>query len=364
MKRNLPVPFFSMRMTYLSGAIPATPAMRHMKNILQKNIFLAFGFLFLFNSLFALPKKKFSDFHSARPTSTHPYSSYYRDENSTEPGGWVCTPSIIFSYVNYLPQPGNLSIKFPYKLTDNSNVVTTQQFSSSNDNLIGTGKWVYPSVGLEVGKENFTIEAQMGWYIHYWSDNLYGGINYRFILRKAHRQTNQWTLAGVTLPGKQMMKGVSEFPVKISVGFFYYQPIWTLGTIDIGAKQFDALGYTMNSLDSISGTSGLLTVYYHQNVLAFKPTFSIGFKPANNRLELQFAVSPLIMMSEVGGLRFYLNNGGAVEWVPRDGIALESVIPLNSLGLNATYNGEQLSSTPFRLRGIMYTFKIGVRIGN
>jgi hypothetical protein len=241
-------------------------------------------------------------------------------------------------------------------------VVTTQQFSAAKENLIGTGKWVYPSVGLELGKENFSIEAQMGWYIHYWSDNLYGGINYRFILRKAHHQSNQINLASVTLPGKKLMKGASEFPIKISVGFFYYQPIWSLGTIDVGQKQFDALGYTMNNNDSIG--SGLVTVYYHQNVLALKPSFSIGFKPANNRLELQFGISPLIMLSEVGGLRFYLNNGGAVDWVPRDGISLNAVIPLDTLTLNGTYNGEQLSSTPFRLKGVMYTFKIGVRIGN
>jgi hypothetical protein len=335
-----------------------------MKSFFRKSFFLLAGIFLLNFSLLAFPQKKFPDYSSICSARVNSYSIYYRDDNSTAPGGWVCTPSLIFSFVNYLPQPGTLDIKFPYKLTDASNVPVTHQFSSSSENLIGTGKWVYPSIGLEIGKENFSIEAHMGFYLHSWSDNLYGGINYRFILKKAHHQPNQLDLGSVSLPGKKFMKGASEFPVKISVGFFYYQPIWTLGTVDIGSQQFDALGYTMNSRDSSAGASGLVTVYFHQNVLAFKPTFSIGFKPANNRLELQFGISPLIMISEVGGLRFYMTNSGTVDWVPRDGISLKAVIPLDTFGLDATYNGEELSSTPFRLKGVMYTVKVGVRIGN
>jgi hypothetical protein len=336
-----------------------------MKSSVWKNCFLFTGIFLLHISLWSHPKKNFANSFSEKyfsPSET--YHRFYSDDNSDAPGGWVCTISSIFSYVNYLPQPGTLSVAFPYKLTDNAHVATTRQFSSTMDNVVGTGKWVYPSVGLEVGKENFTIEAQMGWYIHYWSDNLYGGINYRFILKKAHRSPNQFYLGSTCLPGKKFMSGVSEFPIKITAGFFYWQPIWNLGTIDIGDKQFDALNYTMNSFDSIGhGNSGVITVYYHQNVLAFKPAFSIGYKP-NFRVELQFSISPLIMISEVGGLRFYMNNQGNVDWVPRDGISLNSVIPLNSYGLNSTFNGEQLSSTPYRLRGVMYSFKLGIRIGN
>src|ERR1041385_4207753 len=156
-------------------------------------IFLLIGGIFLSPIfLFSSPKIPAAAFSR----KNFSFSEYYRRHNSYDndfsiPGGWVFTPSAIFSYVNYLPQPGRLTVSFPYKLTDNSNVVTTQQFSAASDNLVGTGKWVYPSVGLELGKENFTVEAQMGWYINYWSDNLYGGINYRFILKKAHRSPHQ-----------------------------------------------------------------------------------------------------------------------------------------------------------------------------
>jgi len=291
------------------------------------------------------------------------YRDYYEEEEN--PNGWLLSAFSSFSYVNYLPQPGTLSIQFPYKLTtrDATPVTTTHTFSSQETDLIGTGKWVYPSVGIEVGKGPISIEARMGWYIHYWSDNLYGGINYRFILHRARKSPNRLDLAGVSLPGKTFVRGAASFPVKITAGLFYYQPIWTLGAIEAGDQECKALGYTMQGLDSSSlGNSGVITVYYHQNILAFQPSFSIGYRPSSNRLDVSFSVSPMINISEVGGLRFYLNNSGNVDWVPRNGIDLDAVIPLNTFGLNATFNGEELQQTPFHLKGVMYTLKIGIRI--
>lgn len=327
-------------------------------------IFFADIFLFAspkYHPLNFIPQKKYSPYTTLR--------TIRYDDDSNIPGGWVCTASSIFSYVNYLKQPGTLSIAFPYKLSDQGSNAMTYQFSSAKENLTGTGKWVYPSVGLEVGKENFTIEGQMGLYFNNWSDNLYGGINWRFILKKAHRSPDQFYLGTVCLPGKKFMNGASVFPIKISAGFFYWQPIWNLGSIAIGSKRFDALGYTMNDATTLMyGGEGNIIVYFHQNILAFKPSFSIGWKPEATRFEFQFAVSPLIMISEVGGLRYYMRasapNGQVVDWVPRDGISLNAVIPLTSYGMNATYNGEQLASTPYRLKGVMYSFKIGFRIGN
>ncbi len=300
------------------------------------------------------------------PISATPPRHYYRDDNGI-PQGWVLNIFSVFSYLHYAPQPGLLDIKFPYKLSQRINfgpiTTTNENFSSQNNDLIGKGKWVYPSVGLEIGKENFSVEAQMGWYIHYWSDNIYGGINYRFILKKIHASPNKITLGSVNFPGKKSMRGASSIPIKLSLGLFYYQPIWTLGNIDVGDKQFQGLGYTMQSLDSgNTAGSGNITVYYHQNILALKPSFSIGYRPENNRLDVSFTASLLIILSEVGGLRFYLNNNGNVDWVPRDGIDLQAVIPFDTPTLNATYKGEQLSSTPFRMKGWMYTLKIGIRI--
>jgi hypothetical protein len=299
-------------------------------------------------------------FLSAHP----PKSNSYRNDNSA-PSGWVFNVYSIFSYYRYAPQPGEFSISFPYVLnTRNSpSVATTKIFRSQTADLIGNGKWVYPSIGIEAGKENFTVEAQLGMYLHYWSDNLYGGINYRFILKRFHRNPDMLTLASTTLPGKNRMRRAASFPVKISAGIFYYQPIWKLGNIDIGDNQIKTLGETMQPLDSTNvGGSGNVTVFFHQNILAFKPSFSIGFSPPNNRLDICLSVSPIINLSETGGLRFYLNNSGNVDWVPRNGIDPEAVIPLDTFGLNATFKGEKQGQSPFRLKGTIFTLKVGIRI--
>lgn len=293
-----------------------------------------------------------------------PKRNFYRDVNS-EPSGWVLNIYSVFSYYRYAPQPGNFSVSFPYVLnTRNSpSVATTKTFRAQSPDLIGNGKWVYPSIGIEAGKENFTVEAQIGMYLQYWSDNIYGGVNYRFILRKFHRNPEILTLASTTLPGKNRMRRAASFPVKISAGIFYYQPIWKLGNIDIGDNQIKALGHTMQPLDSTNvGGSGNVTVYFHQNILAFKPSFSIGFSPEDYRLDVCFTVSPIINLSEIGGLRFYLNNSGNVDWVPRNGIDPEAVIPLSTFGLNASFNGERQNNSPFHLKGTMFTLKVGFRI--
>ncbi len=293
-----------------------------------------------------------------------PLPSFY--SSSSAPSGWVVNIFSSFGYVNYFPQPGTLRVSFPYLLTPrNGPVATTHTFSSENINLTGTGKWVYPGFGLEVGKENFTVEARMGIYLKQWSDHLYSGFSYRFILRKAHSNPDRLSLGTVVLPGKKLMRGAASFPVKISAGLFYYQPIWRLGTIDVGSDQFRALGHTMQSLDSaVVGSTGKVSVYFHQNILAFTPTFSLGYEPEGFPLFLNFSVAPLITLKEAGGLRFYLRNSGSVEWAPENGIDLDAVIPLTSAGMDATFNGEEVSATPFHLKGVMYTLRVGLHFGN
>ena len=296
--------------------------------------------------------------------ATPPLHQFYRNPNA-EPSGWILNVYSVFSYYRYAPQPGNFSVSFPYVLNTRTSpsVATTKTFSATTPDLIGKGKWVYPSIGIEAGKENFTVEAQLGMYLQYWSDNIYGGINYRFILKRFHRNPDMLRLGTTTIPGKKRIRRAANFPVKISAGIFYYQPIWKLGNIDIGDNQIKTLGYTMQALDSsnVPG-SGNVIVYFHQNILAFKPSFSIGFSPPDNRIEICFSVSPIINLSEIGGLRFYLNNTGNVDWVPRNGIDPQAVIPLNTFGLNATFNGERQNTSPFHLKATMFTLKVGFRI--
>lgn len=293
---------------------------------------------------------------------TDPYRLY--SYNNSAPQGWVVSAYSIFSYVDYREQPGNLFVKFPYILTNRSTgTASTSIFTATSPNLVRSGKWVYPGIGLELGKENFSVEAAMGLYLRQWSDHLYFGVNYRFILNKIHANPERYTFGATSFPGKRGAGRMGDFPIKISCGFFYWQPIWNLGTINIGDKEFYALGHVMQDRDSLNvASSGNITVLFHQNYIALTPNINIGYRPQQGRIDFSFRVSPLITIAERGGLRFYLRNGGSSEWAPTNGISLESVIPLDSVPMNATFNGENIDTSPFRLRGIMYTFRIGIRI--
>lgn len=119
----------------------------------------------------------------------------------------------------------------------------------------------------------------------------------------------------------------------------------------------------VQSLDSTNiCDAGNITVFFHQNIVALKPAISIGFEPARVRVIFNFTASPLIILSEVGGLRFYMTNSGNVDWAPGNGIDPDAVIPLDKFGMNATFNEEHLRNSPFQLKDWMFTLKVGVRL--
>jgi hypothetical protein len=268
------------------------------------------------------------------------------------------------SYISWRPMPGTFSVRFPYTLTDRATgASTTHNFSAEKTNLAGNGKWANTGIGVELGKGHVSVEGALGFYFHQWSDNIYFGINYRFILKRLPQWTNRYEFASIKFPGKRLISGLADFPVKISLGVYYYQPLYELGKISIGNQQFLAAGQTMQSIDSGSvGNTGEVTVFFHQNIIALTPNFTIGYRPVNGRIDLSFRVSPFISFAQRGGLRFYLRNSGAVEWAPEGGLALESVIPLNTYSVVAQMNGERLQATPFQFRCVMYTLRIGIRL--
>jgi hypothetical protein len=280
------------------------------------------------------------------------------------PGGISISVNSYFSFVNFTQRTGMLDIKFPYQtINPATNAVTTGTFTASKNDLTGVGKWVYPGVGLEIGYDNFSAEASIGWYFDNWSDYIYFGASYRFILRGLYKDPERYTFGATTLPGKKNLFWLGDFPVKLSCGFFYWQPIWKLGEIEVGNKEFVALGERMQRRDTLQyGTSGRVIVLYHQNIIALTPNITFGYQPQDGMLDISFRIAPLIVLGERGGLRFHLKNSTNVEWQPENGISLNSVIALNQPGLIATYNGEAITATPYRIRGVMYTLRIGIRL--
>src|SRR5574337_581465 len=254
------------------------------------------------------------------------------------------------NYITYKPTYGTFAVKFPYTLTDRiTGARTTSNFSAASQNLTGTSKFSTPGICAEVGKGHITVDGCYGFYVHTWSDNMSLDLNYRFILRRFPVREHEY--ASRNFPNRRFEETLWNFPVKISIGIYYWQPLWELGQIDIADKQFDAAGQTLQAIDSGAvNNSGHVTVYYHQNIIAFTPNFSIGWRPINGRLDLQFRVSPFITLTERGGLRFKLNNSGTVDWRPSDGISVEGLIPLNTYNVDATFKSKKISSTPFHLK--------------
>lgn len=284
--------------------------------------------------------------------------AYYDD---TRYDGYI-SAYLYENYITYKPVHGTFTVKFPYTLTDRTTGARmTTNFFASKENLPGTSRFTTPGICGEVGKGHLTIDGSYGFYVHTWSDNLSFDINYRFILRRFPVREREY--ASRSFPNRHFEETLWNFPVKISLGIFYWQPLWELGQIDIADKQFEAAGQTFQAIDSgLVNNAGHVTVYYHQNIVAFTPNFSIGWRPINGRLDVAFRVCPLITLTERGGLRFKLNNTGAVDWRPSNGISVDGLIPLNSYNVDATFNGEQISSTPFHLKCVMFTFRVGLRL--
>jgi hypothetical protein len=273
----------------------------------------------------------------------------------------------IYAFADYIvtkPDRGEFAVSFPYALRDRvTGASTTLNFNSNRTNTTGSGRFANPGFGAEIGKGHFSIEGAMGIYINQWSDNLYFGINYRFILKKFPVQTDRYVFPARSFPSGKFIRGLWNFPVKISLGVYYWQPLYKLGEIPVGDNQFSALGQTMQSLDSGQvGTTGTVTVYFQQNIIAFTPNITLGYRPINGRIDVSFRVAPFITFAQKGGLRFYLTNSGVVDWRPTDGISLEGFVPLSTVNLDATYNGEEINSTPFRLGCVMFTVKVGLRV--
>jgi hypothetical protein len=268
------------------------------------------------------------------------------------------------SFVSWKPMPGNFQAQFPYKLTNPwTGAVVNDTFSCSMDNFTGSGKFAYPGIGLEIGRGSFTVEASIGAYLKGWSDGLFFGLNYRFVLKSYPVRPRRFVFGATSFPGERSMERFADFPVKLSLGWFYYQPIWKLGEIKIDDNQFDALGYTFQSRDSaLSGQNGTVIVLFHQNILSITPGITFGYRPLEGRADLSLRVAPLFIYNQSGGLRLKMRNNYQLDWAPRDGISADAVIPLDTYSLNAQFNGNEIRKTPFKFRCIMYTLRIGIRI--
>ncbi|MDQ3110934.1 MAG: hypothetical protein M3R17_13660, partial [Bacteroidota bacterium] len=104
--------------------------------------------------------------------------------------------------------------------------------------------------------------------------------------------------------------------------------------------------------------AGRVNVYFQQNTISLVPAIELGYRPAGSVVDFSIRIAPLIMLQQKGGLRYRYRNLSQLKFGP-GGYNLR-YIPLDTDGIEATYNGTHITTTPFRLSGFMVSLRIGL----
>ena len=254
-------------------------------------------------------------------------------------------------------QPGQFSVSFPYTINYDSSPAFHGTFSSTKNNLIGTGRFFYSFPAIEFGKNNFSLDANysLGGPTPNWTDNFYFGMNYRLHFGGLQDNPDRLCLAGINLPGSNLQRGLSPYFIGISAGVEFYHPLFELGNISTDNGEISLPGGRMKSDD------GNVIVYFQQNVTAFVPAISLERFFGNN-LSISLRAAPLIPIAEKGGLRYsYMGEDSdhdeQIRYFVPNGAHLD-FIPMNTYSVNARFNDAPLQQTPFHLCDWMFSFRI------
>lgn len=263
-------------------------------------------------------------------------------------------------YFDYKEQHGTFDIKFPYVLRGENGSSSQHTFASTKFDLTGTGKFSYTFPGLEIGYGRFSVDANMNFItgpVWGWTDNFYFGLNYRlpsplFFIPREKIQS------AAVIPDAPTE--YNAWRVSVHLGILYYHPLYELGEIDAGNDHFYAAGQILPERDTAVASPGNVKIYLQQNTISFTPALEFAYHPENFPVDFGLRISPLIMLSQEGGLRFRYRNRSQMKHAP-GGYNLH-YIPLDTYGIDANYNGAPVTATPFRLEGFMITLRVGLRM--
>jgi hypothetical protein len=276
------------------------------------------------------------------------------------PPAFFIRPYTQCQYYFYKKQEGTLGVKFPYTLTD-GNTSASYIFSSSKQNLTGSGKFSYTFPGLEIGYGRFSVEANMNIVtgpVFSWTDNFYFGVNFRPPFPRLFFEKSRIKTAGLLFPALSN----NPWHLAVHLGVEYYHPLYELGEINAGSSHFLAAGNSLPALDTAITGTGKVNVYFQQNTISIMPAFGLTYDGVKGLLHIGMRIAPLIMLSQEGGLRFrYRNSQHQLAYLP-GGYNLH-YIPVDAATIETTYNGERISATPFSLKGFMISFSVGLTFG-
>lgn len=268
------------------------------------------------------------------------------------------------TYFFYPAMPGQLEIGFPYSIHEQNSgaLIRNGYFLASKNSLPGNGKFSYTFPGFEIGRGRFSLEASMNFItgpVWGWTDNEYFGLNYRLPAPGFLKQTESIRLGAFSFPGPRFVSAISGYEIKIRLGILYYHPLFKLGEIPMEARQnFYALGALLPE-ENDTTFNQRINVYFQQNMIALAPAVSVG-RNFENGFHLSLLISPLIMLEQKGGIRFYYRSGSQSDTAP-GGYNLH-YIHLRTDPLVAKFNGETIHNTPFRFSGFTVTLRIGLHM--
>ena len=240
--------------------------------------------------------------------------------------------SILF----YPKSNGLLQVSFPYSATTKAGT-SQHTFGASTTNPFSKPFGAF-GLDFQLGSKNHFFDFDFG---------LGGSMDY-FSFGYGRRAK-----------GRESMTNRINIKTSINVGFYeFFVP---MGSFDNRGKIIDVLGQRADSTFFTKvGAHGqwktynasYVNVQYLQHDFMINPKIAFEYHPLKSLFFIEFSLSYLLPFSEIAKIRLEQTDGG------RATLGIDN-FSLDTKNLTTTFNGNPITSTPFRFGGLQIGLKLG-----
>lgn len=269
-------------------------------------------------------------------------TSQKKDENTSstlsfKTAGTYLTVSFGENTLFYPQSTGLLSVSFPYSSTNNSG--TSQKVFNSS-----------VSSPFSKPSKTFGADFQIGAKSHFFDIDIGGGSILNFYFSLGY---------GLDIGSERLTNNGLRIKPSINIGF--YEFVRPIGSFDNQGKEINVLGEEIDStFYTRVGAHGSWRTYnskyinvgYQQHDFSMNPKIAFEYHPFRNLFFIELSLSYLLPFSEEAKIRLEQTDGGRAN-------IINERFALDTKDLTTTFDGNQITNTPFKFSGLQVGLKIG-----
>ena len=252
---------------------------------------------------------------------------------------------------------GLLSVSFPYGVTDSTGATTNNVFSAQKKKIYNGSKFYFFPISVEIGRLH-----------HFWEVGIYWATMERE-LTNAITLTAGYGFIWYVDPRHrpQADDHPQRFAIKASLLLSYNadgasSSSETFGSIDNANKTIYLLGYAAGPTFTTEATRNspaktyavnTLQISYSQKELSLLPRISIANNPYRNGARWEWMIGYNFPCYDRGGILLTQEASGQSQ-------TLGGPVNLNNPAITASYNGKQITKTPYRFGGLYTSLLLSV----